>query len=34
MMAVLWIRKREIGEEDKNNWELTSGYVTSGVYLA
>jgi len=26
MMIELWTRKREMGDEDKNNMEHTSGY--------
>jgi hypothetical protein len=33
MMAELWSRKREIGEEDESNMEDTSSYDRSGVRL-
>jgi len=31
MMVELWKRKREMGDEDENDMEDTSGYETSGV---
>jgi len=31
MMVELWTRKREMGDEDENNVENTSGYEKSGV---
>jgi len=31
MMLELWMRKREMGDEDKNNVEDMSGYEKSGV---
>jgi hypothetical protein len=31
MMVELWTRKREIGDEDENDMENTSGYDISGV---
>jgi len=34
MMVELWTRKREMGDEDENNMENTSGYEKSGVQLA
>ena len=34
MMVELWTRKREMGEEDENDMEDTSGYEKSGVRLA
>jgi len=34
MMGELWMRKREMGDEDENNVEDTSGYEKSGVRLA
>jgi len=34
MMAELWTRKGEIGDEDENDMENTSGYEKSGVRLA
>jgi len=34
MMFELWMRKREIGDEDENDMEDTSGYEKSGVRLA
>jgi len=34
MMIELWTRNREIGDEDENNMEDTSGYAKSGVRLA
>jgi len=33
-MVELWTRKREIGDEDENDMEVTSGYEKSGVQLA
>jgi len=33
-MVELWTRKREIGDEDENDMEDTSGYEESGVRLA
>jgi hypothetical protein len=34
MMVELWTRKREMGDEDENNMENTSGNEKSGVRLA
>jgi len=34
MMVELWTRKREMGDEDENDMEDTSGYEKSGVRLA
>jgi hypothetical protein len=34
MMVELWTRRREMGDEDENNMEDTSGYDKSGVQLA
>jgi len=34
MMVELWTRKREIGDDDENDMENTSGYEKSGVRLA
>jgi len=34
MMVELWTRKREMGDEDENKMEDTSGYGKSGVPLA
>ena len=34
MMVEMWIRKREMGDEDENDVEDTSGYEKSGVRLA
>jgi hypothetical protein len=34
MMVELWMRKREMGDEDENNMEDMSGYEKSGVRLA
>jgi hypothetical protein len=34
MMVELWTRMREMGDEDDNNMEDTSGYEKSGVRLA
>jgi len=34
MMVEMWMRKREMGDEDENNVEDTSGYEKSGVRLA
>jgi len=34
MMVELWTRKREMGDEDENHMENTSGYEKSGVGLA
>jgi len=34
MMVELWTRKREMGDEDENDIEDTSGYEKSGVQLA
>jgi len=31
MMGELWTRKREMGDEDENDMESTSGYEKSGV---
>jgi len=33
-MVELWTRKREMGNEDENDLEDTSGYGKSGVPLA
>jgi len=33
-MVELWTRKREMGDEDENDMENTSGYEKSGVRLA
>jgi hypothetical protein len=33
MMGELWMRRREMGDEDKNNMEDTSGNEISGVQL-
>jgi hypothetical protein len=33
-MLELWMRKREMGDEDENDVEDTSGYEKSGVPLA
>jgi len=33
-MVELWMRKREMGDEDENDMEDTSGYEKSGVRLA
>ena len=33
MMAELWMRKREIGDEDENDVEDTSGNEESEVHL-
>jgi len=33
MMLELWTRKREMGDEDENDVEDTSGYEKSGVRL-
>jgi len=33
-MVEMWIRKREMGDEDENDVEDTSGYEKSGVRLA
>jgi len=32
-MVELWTRKREMGDEDENDMENTSGYEKSGVRL-
>ena len=34
MLVELWVRKREMGEEDKNDMEDKSVYENSGVGLA
>jgi len=34
MMIELWTGKREMGDEDENDPEDTSGYEKSGVQLA
>ena len=34
MMVELWMTKKEMGDEDENNVEDTSGYEKSGVWLA
>jgi len=34
MMVELWMRRREMGNEDENDMEDTSGYEKSGVRLA
>jgi hypothetical protein len=34
MMVELWTRQREMGDEDENDMENTSGYEKSGVGLA
>ena len=34
MMVELWMRKREMGEEDENDVEDTSAYEKSGARLA
>ena len=34
MMVEMWMRKREMGDEDENDVEDTSGYEKSGVRLA
>jgi hypothetical protein len=34
MMVELWMRKREMGDEDENDMEDTSGYEISGVRLS
>jgi len=34
MMVELWTRKREMGDEDENDMEDTSGPEKSGVQLA
>jgi hypothetical protein len=31
MMVELWTRKREMGDEDENDMEITSSYEKSGV---
>jgi hypothetical protein len=31
MIVELWSRKREMGDEDENDVEDMSGYVTSGL---
>jgi len=31
MVVELWTRQREIGDEDENDIENTSGYESSGV---
>jgi len=34
MMLELWMRKREMGDQDENDVEDKSGYEKSGVQLA
>jgi len=34
MMVEMWMRKREMGDEDENDVEDTSGYEESVVRLA
>jgi len=34
MMVEMWMGKREMGDEDENDVEDTSGYKKSGVQLA
>jgi hypothetical protein len=34
MIVELWMRNREMGDEDANNMEDTSGYVESGELIA
>jgi hypothetical protein len=34
MMLELWMRKKEMGDEDGHNVKDTSGYEKSGVQLA
>jgi hypothetical protein len=34
MTVELWTRKREMGDEDENDMENTSGFKKSGVRLA
>jgi len=34
MMVEMWMRKREMGDEDENDVEDTSRYEKSGVPLA
>ena len=34
MMIELWTRRREMGDEDENDMEDTSGYEKPGVQLA
>jgi len=34
MMVELWMRKREMGHEDENDMEDTSGFEKSGVRLS
>jgi len=34
MMVELWMRKREMGDEDEHDMEDTSAYENSGVPLA
>jgi len=34
MMVELWTRKREMGDENENDMEDTSGYEKSGEWLA
>jgi hypothetical protein len=34
MMAELWTRKKEMGDENENDMENMSGYEKSGVRLA
>jgi len=34
MMVELWMRKREMGDENENDMENTSGFEKSAVQLA
>jgi len=34
MMVEMWMRKREMGDDNENDVEDTSGYKKSGVRLA
>jgi len=34
MMVEMWMRKREMGEEDENDMEDISGYEKAGLHLA
>jgi len=34
MMVEMWMRKRQMGDEDENDMEDMSGYEKSGVRLA
>jgi len=34
MMVEMWMRKRDMGDEDENDVEDSSGYEQSGVQLA